>query len=243
MHPYIKGYENHLDKFDIRFIAKNIFLSGLLKLYFRYQVYGFENIPSKGPAIIVMNHGILPIDGFLLGIEILMRLSRLPRGLTDHIIFNVPFLREFFISVGIVDGNRENALKILNKGGLLMVMPGGAREGIKKPEDKYKLKWEGRTGFIQVAQMSGSPIILSFCYGIDEIYQWIYQKAGKKTEEIGVPLLMGLGILPIPVRLTQVISKPIFIKEKEDIDKVQKRLIQKMYRLYEEAKRLSTEYK
>ncbi|MCX7943309.1 MAG: acyltransferase family protein [Deltaproteobacteria bacterium] len=239
MHPYVKGYENRLDKFDIKFISRNIFLAGLLKLYFRYEVFGFENIPQKGAGIIVMNHGILPLDGFLLGMEILIRLARLPRGLTDHIIFNVPFLRELFLSVGIVDGNRDNALKVLRKGGLLMVMPGGAREGIKMPEDKYKLNWEGRTGFIKIAQMSGAPIVLSFCYGIDDIYEWILHKTGRKTEDIGVPVLMGLGILPLPVKLTQVISKPIFISPKKDPEEVKKSLMREMRRLYKKAKLLS----
>ncbi|MCX7958647.1 MAG: acyltransferase family protein [Deltaproteobacteria bacterium] len=210
-----------------------------MKIYFRYEVLGFENIPHKGPAIIVMNHGILPLDGFLLGMEILIRLSRLPRGLTDHIIFSVPFLREFFLSVGIVDGNRENAMRILKKGGLLMVMPGGAKEGIKKPEEKYRLNWEGRTGFIRIAQESGAPVILSFCYGIDDIYEWVLQKTGRKTEEIGVPLFVGLGILPIPVKLTQVISKPIRIPASENPDKVQMNLIKKMRLLYKKAKSIS----
>jgi len=239
MHPYIKGYENRLDRFDIRFIAKDIFLAGFLKLYFRYSVYGFENIPREGPAILVLNHGILPIDGFLLGCEILMRLSRLPRGLTDHIVFNVPFLREFFLSVGIVDGNRDNAMGILKKGGIVMVMPGGAREAIKRPEDRYKLFWKNRKGFIEIARASGAPIILSFCYGIDDIYEWVFQKTGRKTEEIGVPLLMGIGLLPFPVKLTQVISRPILVKPDENIDIVHKRLLKKMRTLYYRAKRLS----
>ncbi len=239
MYPFIRGYENRLDRFDIRFIARNIFLAGIMKLYFRYEVFGFENIPKEGPGIIVMNHGILPLDGFLLGMEILTRLSRLPRGLTDHIIFNVPFLREFFLSAGIVDGNRENAMRILYKGGLLMVMPGGAREGIKKPEDKYRINWEGRTGFIRIAQMSGAPVILSFCYGIDDIYEWILHKTGRKTEDIGVPLLMGLGILPIPVKLTQVVSEPVYIQKSEDAEKVQKKLLRKMNILYKKARDLS----
>jgi len=240
MHPYIKGYENRLDRFDIKFISRNVFLSGILKIYFRYQVYGFKNIPEQGPGIIVMNHGILPLDGFLLGLEILQRLSRLPRGLTDHIVFSVPFLREFFLSVGIVDGNRENAMKVLKKGGLLMVMPGGAREGIKRPEDRYKLFWEGRTGFIKIAQQSGAPIILSFCYGIDDIYEWIYQRSGRKTGDIGVPFLIGLGILPIPVRLTQVVSRPVFIDPKEDVEKVHNNLLRRMRALYHRAKRLNS---
>ncbi len=238
MHPYTKGCENRLDRFDIRFLSRNIFLSGLMKLYFRYRLFGFGNIPEKGPGIIVMNHGILPLDGFLLGMEILIRLSRLPRGLTDHLIFKVPFLREFFLSAGIVDGNRGNAMKVLDRGGLLMVMPGGAREGIKRPEDKYKLNWEGRTGFIKIAQESGAPIILSFCYGIDDIYEWVYQRSGRKTDEIGLPFLFGLGILPIPVRLTQVIDKPAYVKPYEDVAQIQKNLINRMKRLYRKAKSL-----
>lgn len=239
MHPYVKGYENRLDRFDIGFIARNIYIAGLMKLYFRYEVYGFENIPRKGPGIIVMNHGILPLDGFLLGMEILIRLSRLPRGLTDHIIFKVPFLREFFLATGIVDGNRDNALRILKKGGLLMVMPGGAREAIKLPDERYKLKWEGRSGFIEIARMSGAPIILSFCYGIDDIYEWILKKGGRKTEELNVPVLMGIGILPIPVKLTQVISRPFFVSPGDDVEVVKKDLIRHMKRLYRRAKRLS----
>ncbi len=243
MHPYQKGFENRLDKFDINFVARNIFIHGIMKLYFRYEVIGFENIPKKGSAIIVMNHGILPLDGFMLGMEILIRLSRLPRGLTDHIIFNVPFLREFFLSVGIIDGNRENALKVLRKGGLLMVMPGGAREGIKRPEDKYKLNWEGRSGFIKIAQESGSPIILSFCYGIDDIYEWILNKTGRKTYEIGVPIFAGLGLLPLPAKLTQVISKPIYVSKSDDVERVRSDLLRKMKRLYYKAKRLSNAHK
>lgn len=239
MYPYIKGYENRLDRFDIRFLAKEIFLAGLLKIYFRYRVYGFENIPKSGPGIIVMNHGILPIDGFLLGSEILTRLSRLPRGVTDHLIFRVPFLRELFLSIGIVDGNRENAMRILKKGGLLMVMPGGAREAFKVYKEKYRLNWENRSGFIRIAQESGAPIILAFCYGIDDIYRWVSTGSGRRTGEIGVPLLMGLGLLPFPVSLTQVIGRPIYVKHNEDIEKVKKMLIKKMNMLFLRAKRLS----
>lgn len=239
MYPYIKGYENRLDRFDIRFLAKEIFLAGLLKIYFRYRVYGFENIPKKGSGIIVMNHGILPIDGFLLGAEILIRLSRLPRGLTDHIIFNVPFLRELFLSVGIVDGNGENARKVLKKGGLLMVMPGGAREAFKNPKEKYKLHWDTRSGFIKLAQESGAPILLAFCYGIDDIYTWINTRSGRTTDAIGVPMLMGLGVLPIPVSLTQVIDRPIYVRADEDTEKAKKKLIKRMNMLFLKAKKLS----
>ena len=35
--------------------------------------------------------------------------GRIPRGLTDHKIFEMPLIRDWFIQLGIVDGTRENA--------------------------------------------------------------------------------------------------------------------------------------
>jgi len=59
---------------------------------------------------------------------------------------------------GIIDTSEESCLAVLERGEQLLVTPGGAREA-QPSRDFYRLRWEGRYGFVRLALRTGAPIV------------------------------------------------------------------------------------
>ena len=73
-----------------------------LARYHRFSVQGLEHIPATGPALLAVHHTFATYDGFLLAGAIYDGTGRLPAGLGDDRIFDIPWLRDLARSVGIV---------------------------------------------------------------------------------------------------------------------------------------------
>jgi len=218
MDAYQPGDENRRDLFqkDLRNALEP--LEWLLKTYFRYEVKGIENIPRKGRAMIVSNHGFLPIDGWFLYYEILRTMGRWPRGLTDWRLYRLPWIRQFFMDMGMVQGSHENGDALLQDEELIFIMPGGARETWKSSRYRYRLIWKGRLGFIRLALRNRCPIIPSANVGTDDTYHLFFNgyttaynlfRTRKALFPISLPV--GMGILPFPVKMTQYVGEPIHL--------------------------------
>src|SRR5262249_61847355 len=96
----------------------------------------------------------------------------------------------------------------------------------------YRLKWEGRTGFLRLALATDAEVVFVAALGSDEAY---YQSVLPTPETLislinggdsvrygGMPVRFGLlgihlvpGPLPFPVLLTHVIAKPIDLGDRE----------------------------
>jgi len=209
------GDERRIDKMDVNAIGRMMPAVGLLERYFRYRVSNLERIPSEGPALIAMNHGALPVDVPLLGRKIFKATGRLPRSLTDNLIFKAPGLREVALAIGAVAGHPETARELLDQGNLVIVMPGGAPEAFKSSSKAYQLYWRKRLGFARLAIRAQVPVIPAACIGIDELFDipWDMFEAGKKIFGVrslpfGIAWGAGLGI-PRRVPLAQYIGHPI----------------------------------
>lgn len=213
---YHAGDENRLDLLRQETMSAMEPLERLFKGYFRYQVKGLENIPKKGRAIVVSNHGILPIDGWFLSYEIKHHTGRWPRGLTDWRIFRMPYIRQFFMDMGTLVGKHQNGDKLLQQEQLLFIMPGGSKEAWKSSRYRYRLLWQRRYGFIKLALRNQAPIIPSANVGTDDTYRVLFDgyttsyklfRTKKAMFPISIPI--GLGPLPFPVQMTQYVGKPI----------------------------------
>lgn len=215
-------YDRYAPGDELRLDYRNDYLltllEGLLPLvsaYFRYEVVGLENIPEKGRAVLVSNHGILPVDALLLNYSIKATLGRWARGLTDRRIFRIPVLRQFFMDLGIVLADPATGKALLEREEIVYIMPGGAKEAFKPSRDRYRLMWERRKGFVRLAMQARAPIVPAVCIGIDETYHVLlegYQLSEKyfgKEAFLPVTLPVGLGPLPMPVKLTHYVGKPI----------------------------------
>ena len=187
----------------------------LIRAYFRYEVVGLENVPPRGRAVLVSNHGILPVDGLLLMHAIKEAHGRWVRGLTDRRIFRIPYLRQLFLDLGIVLAHPETGQALLEREDMVYIMPGGAREAFKSSRERYRLMWRRRKGFVRLAIQTGSPIVPAVCMGIDETYHVAFEgyrlseKIFGKGALLPISFLLGLGPLPLPAKLTHYVGKPI----------------------------------
>jgi 1-acyl-sn-glycerol-3-phosphate acyltransferase len=215
----------------------------VVRQYFRYEVIGLENVPARGRAVLVANHGILPVDALLLHYAIKDAFGRWPRGLTDRRIFRIPLLRQIFMDLGIVVAHPDTGQALLEQEEIVTIMPGGSREAFKPSRERYKLMWQRRRGFVRLAIQTGSPIIPAVCIGNDELYH-VFLDGYELSERIygkgvllPISLPIGLGPVPFPAKLTHYVGKPIRFRYKpEDAEDPQKvaRLHRRVVRVMQE---------
>lgn len=179
-----------------------------------YEVHDADRIPLDRPALIVWYHGLLPIDAFYFGSWFYQKHGKLVRALAERLVFEVPGLRELALDMGAVPGTRDAALNLLNQGHLVAVSPGGVREAIAGRAKSYQLVWGERLGFAKVALQAGVDIIPAFAENVDELYRSpgvhhpVIQGFYERTRIPAVPVV-GLGLLPFPVKLRSWVGEPI----------------------------------
>ncbi len=231
-----RDYDRYAPGDELRLDYRNDYLLSLLeafipliRAYFRYEVSGLGNIPSEGRAVLVSNHGILPVDGLLLNYAIKETYGRWPRGLTDRRVFRIPVLRQFFMDLGIVLGDPQTGQELLEREEIVFIMPGGAREAFKSSQDRYQLMWKRRMGFVRLAIRAGAPIIPVVCMGIDDTYHVLFdgyrlsERIFGKDVLLPITIPLGLGPLPLPAKLTHYVGKPVrFRYRPQDADDPQK---------------------
>ncbi len=194
------------------YIARAI--TGLGKLYNKYEVRGMEHVPQEGGALLVLYHGLVPLDFWYLGLKIYLETGRQPCALVDRWLMRTPGLAWFTKAVGGVAATREEATKLLQQGVLVGVAPGGVREAIAGSERNYQLVWGNRQGFAKMALAANVPIIPGFTQNVEGLYKAplaslpFFQRLYEMTRLPLVPIV-GLGPLPFPVELTTWLGEPI----------------------------------
>lgn len=211
--------------FDSAFEARvKPYLEFLLKIYFRTEVIGVDNIPKSGRAIVVANHsGALPFDGLMLRQAVRLHHSaqRDLRWLSEDFTFYLPFIGVGMNRLGAVRACQENAQRLLSRDLVVAAFPEGT-EGIKKLyRDRYKLQRFGRGGFVRLALTTGSPIIPCAVIGGEETNP-ILRRFDNLSKLLGLeylpitptfPLLGPLGLLPAPTKWRILFGKPISVEE------------------------------
>ncbi len=136
--------------------------------YFDTRLEGVENIPPGG-ALLVGNHSLGGLDSIALIPAIFEATSRLPRGLALKSLFGVPPLAHLLHQCGLVAGDRDSAVALLESQELVLVYPGGARDSMKGSQRRYELRWGNRQGFAEVARRAQCPVIPVAAIGPDEV--------------------------------------------------------------------------
>lgn len=143
-------------------VCKYILIGPWLRLLFRPQVEGLENLPAEGPAILASNH-LSFSDSIFLPLVCRRRITFLAKS--EY--FTTPglkgWLTKLFMSgVGQVPVDRSGGraseaalrtgLRILGEGELLGVYPEGTRSGDGR-------LYRGKTGVARMALEAGVPVI------------------------------------------------------------------------------------
>jgi len=174
-------------------VLKFLLVGPILRLLFRPDVQGLENIPSKGPAILASNH-LSFSDSIFLPLMVPRRVTFLAKSeyFTGKGIKGV-LSRWFFRGAGQVPIDRasgtaakdalDTGTRILGEGKLLGIYP----EGTRSPDARL---YRGKTGLARMALVSGAVVIPVVMIDTEKI-----QPIGKKIPRIhkvrirvGVPL-------------------------------------------------------
>ena len=202
--------ENPLRRAFFRFAEKGAELSAR---YHRARLLGTENLPRTGPMLLVGNHGLWGYETPAFFHLLHQATGRYPQGLAERGFFKIPLVRTLLPWLGGVEGTREKSLAALREGNLVVCYPGGAWETFKKPQHHYTLRWEGTLGFVRLAALAGVPIVPFAGFGVDDTFlcpedeRWCVNLS--PGDKYRVPLGIGLGPLPLPVKMTFVLGDPL----------------------------------
>lgn len=174
-----------------------------------YELVGLENIPVKGPALVVYYHGAIPVDYYYMNSRVWLIKKRLMRSIAAEFLFKTPGLRLLMHVIKAMPGTVDHVAELLQEGEIVSVAPGGIRES-QFSDEQYGLVWNGRLGFAKAACKGRAPIIPVFTKNIREAYRtfpffkeafrWFYEKTK-------IPLLVPYG--GFPVKLVTYIGEPI----------------------------------
>ncbi len=147
--PYNHASHERMRKF-LRFLIRWIGFTVLVKVD---RVEGVENVPVKGPAILMINH-INFVDPFIL-------IDLLPRNIVPLAkieVYNYPVIGIFPRLWSVIPVRREEvdrqairkALEVLKAGEIILVAPEGTRGTSLQ---------EGKEGVAYIASRSGAPVV------------------------------------------------------------------------------------
>jgi len=178
------------------------FISLLAKYWHAHDVIGLENVPNRGPALLCIYHGTLPIDLYYLLARLQLEKKRRLKVIVDHFLFKLPGLKCLLDVFGCFTGPATECVRTLRKGHLLAICPGGVREAVFS-SDKYELQWNSRIGFAKVALAAKVPIIPVFTQNCKESFKvvrtgqtftrWLYEKTK-------IPIVLYYGGFPVKMR-------------------------------------------
>lgn len=197
----------------------------LHRMYFRTQVYGIGNVPTKR-ALIVANHsGQIPLDAVLLTAALMLDVDppRFARSMVEKWTATLPFISFLYPRFGQVLGAQDNAQRLLEQESTLLVFPEGVDGIAKTYQQRYQLQAFG-LGFMRLALRTNTPIVPTGIIGGEEQYISVanLKKVGKVLRMPALPVLpqMLLGMpLPLPTKYRIHFGTPMtFVGDSDDDD-------------------------
>jgi 1-acyl-sn-glycerol-3-phosphate acyltransferase len=163
--------ELHADPFqrDPATVAAVLPLLKLITGYFSCEVRGWENVPKRGPMLIVGNHsgGAETTDlAYLLVPWIEDRGADAPLyALTYDLTFTYPGLGPLVRKLGAIPANMANARAALESGAAVVVFPGGDFEVFRSWSERNRIEFGGHVGFVKLALATGVPVVPMTIHG------------------------------------------------------------------------------
>jgi len=197
--------------------------------YFASEVDGWENLPDRGPYLIVGNH-----SG---GAETNDAVFFLCRWVDEHgpdepiyvlaydLLFGMPVVGPALPSLGVVPANPDNARRALATGAPVMVFPGGDYEVFRPWTHRNRIEFGDHEGFVRVALETGVPVVPMTIHGAHQS-TFIVARGTRLARLIGldrlrvhsVPIIWNIpfGVTPafvptvqLPAKVTVQIDEPL----------------------------------
>lgn len=137
--------------------------------YLRLRVRGLENIPHE-PAVFVGNHnGGIADPGVCCALATLWQ-ARGPEAplyalAHDFAMRQVPLFGSVVQRFGAVRASPGNARRVLERGGQLLVYPGGDLDAYRPTRRRNEVVFGSRKGFVRIAREARAPIVPIVAHG------------------------------------------------------------------------------
>ncbi len=168
-------------------------------LYFRAEVEGLENVPRDEPALLVGNHsgGFIIVDTFVFAQKFYDHFGpeRRFHQLAHDVVFQVPGGRAIGRRWGMVPASRDNMRAALERGAALLVYPGGEVETFRPSWESSEVDFAGRTGYVELALESDTPIVPVVAIGGQETALFL-GRGRRLAKAFRLDRLMRLKVLP-----------------------------------------------
>ena len=171
--------------------------------YLRLRVEGIGNVP-RGPALFVANH-----NGGIMGPDLSCTLATLWRASHGEPLFALahdfamrqltPLGRQLQ-RVGAIRASRANAERALRSHAQVLVYPGGDLDAYRPSAKRDEVVILPRTGFVEVAQREGVPIVPIVAQGAHRS-AWIFTDGAAIASALRLPRWARLERFPIAAAL------------------------------------------
>ncbi len=197
----MSGQDLETAKWDPAFTRRTIkSVTPLIRTWFRPEVRGVEAIPRAGGALVVSNHsgGALTPDWLVFAPTFYDRFGydRPLYTLAHYGVFLVPWAGALG-SLGVVHASRDNALRALHSGAVVLDFPGGDYDAFRPTLRQNVVDFEGRTGYVSVALEADVPIVPAVSIGGQEM-QLFVSRGASLARRLGLHRIR-MDILPITV--------------------------------------------
>lgn len=200
-----------IDKNDLARVVS--LFAWLYRYYFKVDVYGLDNVPSRGRTVLVGNHsGGVAIDGAMVMCSLLLDAEppRLAHAMLEKFIHQFPGASQLMSRTGQFTGNPDQAKRLLEAGRLVLVFPEGARGTAKLAKDADSLVEFG-TGFMRLALETKSPIVPFGFVGGGEALPTIanLKRLGRILGVPYIPVTRWIVPVPKPTRFQLLYGQPM----------------------------------
>eukprot|EP00656_Telonema_subtile_P002994 TRINITY_DN11379_c0_g1_i3.p1 TRINITY_DN11379_c0_g1~~TRINITY_DN11379_c0_g1_i3.p1 ORF type:complete len:320 (+),score=62.47 TRINITY_DN11379_c0_g1_i3:49-1008(+) len=170
------------------------------------------------------------------------------RTLAAGVLFALPGVRECCLWSSCIDASRASAMKAINRGHSIVVIPGGEAEQLDTEAGVEQVKLNGRFGFVKLAMVHGLALVPGYVFGSVDTHsvshvgmgarRWLQQKL-----RVCVPLMWGPYYMPCARKVPQdvVFGEPIILEAIKEPSQEQVQAVHRQYqaalmRLFEERK-------
>jgi 1-acyl-sn-glycerol-3-phosphate acyltransferase len=223
-----------LDYRDPAYIARTLkwFLT-IGRNYFRSEVRGLDNIPKKGGVLLVGNHsgGFFIVDAIIFAAEFYAHFGpdRPFHPLIHDVVAHLPGF-EMARKYGSITADRGNASAALQRGGALLVYPGGDYETFRPSWHSNRIAFNGRKGFTRLALAENVPIVPVVSIGGQEtalflsrgerLARWLGLDRKLRLSSLSISLGFPFGLslldfpprIPLPSKITIQVLPPIDVR-------------------------------
>ncbi len=225
-----------------------------LRRWHRFSVEGLDHLLSPGPKLLVGYHGRgMPMDLGHLGLLIYEQKGYLPKTITHAVLHKIPGVRELFVAWGAIPGDGPQVQEAIERGEVLILAPGGAREGLRTFRERYQVDWGHHRGYLKFALKHKLPIVPVGSSGVDDRFIGLNNghALGKALNlPDAFPLWLGVGVggifpfaMPLPSKIHTEIGAPMHLGElsslspgsKEHLDELHEKVTAKVQGLLDLA--------